>query len=439
MIAAALVALLALQQAPSAPITAIRAGTLIDGTGGAPIKNAVILVQGGRITAAGTNVTVPSGATVIDLSGETVLPGFIDAHVHLAGHTIGDGDWQHSRLTEMPSQLALLGAAHAQQTLEAGFTTVRVVGSAAFGDVALRNAISAGWIPGPRIVAAGISFGIRGGHCDETNGLQPDALGYEAGVAEGVADGVEEVRNAVRYAVKYGADVIKICATGGVLSLTDSVGVQQYTEEEMRAIVETATQLDRRVAAHAHGTAGIKAAVRAGVTSIEHGSILDAEAVSLMKQHGTWLVPTLLAGFTVESLATAGRLPPPIAAKALAIAPRQHASFKLAVDGGVRIALGTDAGVMRHGTNAREFGLMVKYGMTPMQAIVAGTSNGATLLGLDAEVGTIAAGKRADLVAVRGDPIQSIAALEHVDFVMKDGAVFKRDGQVVGRSAAGTP
>jgi len=436
---ALLAALLTLQQAPQPQVTAIRAGTLIDGTGGAPIKNAVILVQGGRITAAGTNVTVPSGATVIDLSGETVLPGFIDAHVHLAGRTIGDGDWQHSRLTEMPSQLALLGAAHAQQTLEAGFTTVRVVGSAAFGDVALRNAISAGWIPGPRIVAAGISFGIRGGHCDETNGLQPEALGYEAGVAEGVADGVEEVRNAVRYAVKYGADVIKICATGGVLSLTDSVGVQQYTEEEMRAIVETATQLDRRVAAHAHGTAGIKAAVRAGVTSIEHGSILDAEAVSLMKQHGTWLVPTLLAGFTVESLATAGRLPPPIAAKALAIAPRQHASFKLAVDGGVRIALGTDAGVMRHGTNAREFGLMVRYGMTPMQAIVAGTSNGATLLGLEAEVGTVAAGKRADIVAVRGDPIQSIAVLEHVEFVMKDGVVFKRDGQVVGRSAAGAP
>ena len=436
---AALAALLILQQPPQPQVTAIRAGTLIDGTGGAPIKNAVILVQGGRITAAGTNVTVPSGATVIDLSGETVLPGFIDAHVHLAGRTIGDGDWQHSRLTEMPSQLALLGAAHAQQTLEAGFTTVRVVGSAAFGDVALRNAISAGWIPGPRIVAAGISFGIRGGHCDETNGLQPEALGYEAGVAEGVADGVEEVRNAVRYAVKYGADVIKICATGGVLSLTDSVGVQQYTEEEMRAIVETATQLDRRVAAHAHGTAGIKAAVRAGVTSIEHGSMLDAEAVSLMKQHGTWLVPTLLAGFTVESLATAGRLPPPIAAKALAIAPRQHASFKLAVDGGVRIALGTDAGVMRHGSNAREFGLMVRYGMTPMQAIVAGTSNGATLLGLEAEVGTVAAGKRADLVAVRGNPLQNIQILETVEFVMKDGVVFKRDGQVVGRSAAGAP
>ena len=448
MVLRALVAALAIQQAPppAAPspppavVVAVRAGTLIDGTGAAPVKNAVILVQGDRITAVGTNVQVPAGATVIDLSAATVLPGFIDAHVHLAFRTLGDGDWQHAGLTEMPSELALLGAAHAQQTLEAGFTTVRVVGTAHFGDVALRNAINAGWIPGPRIVAAGISFGIRGGHCDETNGLQPEVFDHQGGIETGVADGIDEVRNAVRYVVKYGADVIKICATGGVLSLTDSAGVQQYTEDEMRAIVETATQLDRRVAAHAHGTAGIKAAVRAGVTSIEHGSILDAEAVALMKQHGTWLVPTLLAGFTVESLATAGRLPPPIAAKALAIAPRVRNSFKMAVDAGVKIALGTDAGVMRHGTNAREFGLMVRYGGTsPMQAIVAGTSSAATLLGLERDIGSIAVGKRADIVAVRGDPLQNIQVLEHVDFVMKDGKVFKRDGQVLGRSVAGVP
>ena len=438
MIRLVVAALLAVQQ-PAPPTTAIRAGTLIDGSGAAPVRNAVILVQGDRITAVGANVQVPAGATVIDLSGATVLPGFIDAHVHLASHTIGDGDWQHAGLTEMPSQLALLGAAHAQQTLEAGFTTVRVVGTGSFSDIALRNAINAGWIPGPRILGAGVSFGIRGGHCDGTNGLQPWALGREAGVESGVADGVEEVRNAVRYAVKYGADVIKICATGGVLSLTDSVGVQQYTEEEMRAIVETAAQLDRRVAAHAHGTAGIKAAVRAGVTSIEHGSILDAEAVTLMKQRGTWLVPTLLAGFTVESLATAGRLPPPIAAKALVIAPRMHNSFKMAVDGGVKIALGTDAGVMRHGTNAREFALMVRYGMTPMQAIVAGTSGGATLLGLERDIGTIAVGKRADIVAVQGNPLDNVQILQTVHFVMKDGRVYKRDGQVLGRSAAGVP
>ena len=437
MIAAALVALLAFQQTPQT--TAIRAGTLIDGTGGAPVKNAVILVQGGRITAAGTNVTVPSGATVIDLSGFTVLPGFIDAHVHLIGHIIGDGDWQHQGLVESSAQRALLGAAHAQQTLEAGFTTVRNVGADGFTDISLRNAINAGWVPGPRILGAGISFGISGGHCDGSSGFQPDIPESKGGFETGAADGVDAVRAMVRYDVKHGADVIKICATGGVLSPTDSVGVQQYTEEEMRAVVEAARMMDRRVAAHAHGLEGIKAAVRAGVTSIEHGSILDAEAVRMMKANGTWLVPTLLAGYTVDSLARAGRLPPAIAAKALAIAPRMHASFKLAVDGGVRIALGTDAGVMRHGINGREFGLMVQYGMTPMQAIVAGTSNGATLLGLESEIGTVAAGKQADLVAVRGDPIQNIAVLERVDFVMKGGVVFKRDGQVVGRSAAAAP
>ena len=433
-------ALPAQQAPPPAPVTAIRAGTLIDGTGAAPVKNAVILIQGDRITAVGANVAIPRGATVIDLSGETVLPGFIDAHVHLVGRTIGDGDWQHSGLVESPAELALLGAAHAQQTLEAGFTTVRVVGTAHFGDLALRNAINNGWLPGPRIVGAGISFGIRGGHCDETDGFWPGALGEEHGIEAGVANGEDEVRNAVRYMVKYGADVIKICATGGVLSPTDSVGVQQYTEDEMRVIVQTAAMLDRRVAAHAHGTAGIKAAVRAGVTSIEHGSLLDSEAVALMKEHGTYLVPTLLAGFTVESLANAKGLPPVIAAKALQVAPRARQSFKMAVAGGVKIALGTDAGVMRHGTNGREFELMVRYGgMAPMQAIVAGTLSGATLLGRDHDVGTVVAGKLADLVAVKGDPLQDITLLQRVDFVMKAGSVFKRDGQVVGRSAAGTP
>ncbi|MBI1967411.1 MAG: amidohydrolase family protein [Gemmatimonadetes bacterium] len=428
---------LSAQQSP--PVTAIRAGTLIDGTGTAPVRNAVVLVQGDKITAVGTNVAIPAGARVLDLSGSTVLPGFIDAHVHLIGHIIGDGDWQHADLVESPAQLTLLGAAHAHQTLEAGFTTVRNVGAGQFTDIALRDAINAGWVPGPRILGAGISFGINGGHCDNSAGYREGALAHEGTIADGAADGPDEVREAVRYNVKHGADVIKICATGGVLSPADSVGVQQYTEEEMRAIVETARMTERRVAAHAHGTAGIKAAVRAGVASIEHGSILDAEAVQLLREHSTWLVPTLMAGEGVVRLARDGRLPPVIAAKALAIAPRMERSFRMALAGGVKIALGTDAGVFTHGRNAHEFTLMVRWGMTPMQAIQAGTLHGATLLGLEQNLGTVAAGKLADLVAVRGDPLQDITVLERVDFVMKGGAVFKQDGQVVGRSAAGVP
>lgn len=420
----------------SSPTTAIRAGVLIDGTGAAPVRNVIIVVQGERITDIGHDVTIPKGATVVDLSGETVLPGFIDAHVHLIGRTLGDGDWQHSRITELPSEMTLLGAAHAQQTLEAGFTTVRIVGAPGFADIGLRNAIDAGWVPGPRIVGAGIALGAAGGHCDDTAGFNPGTFGHEADFRDGVADGVDQVRSAVRYMVKYGADVIKICATGGVLSPKDSVGLQQYTEEEMRVIVETAAMLRRKVAAHAHGTEGIKAAVRAGVASIEHGSLLDAEAVQLMKEHGTYLVPTLLAGFTAESLASTKNLPPAMAAKALAIAPMVHKSFKLAVDAGVKIALGTDAGVMRHGTNAREFALMVKYGMSPMQAIQAGTLNGATLLGRETEVGSVERGKLADLVAVKGDPLRDIAVLQHVDFVMKGGGVFKQNDRVEGRSDA---
>jgi imidazolonepropionase-like amidohydrolase len=376
----------------------------------------------------GPNVTVPQGATVIDLSNHTVLPGFIDAHVHLTGPIIGDGDWQHAGLTHSPATHALHGALHARQTLEAGFTTVRNVGAGAFTDLALRDAVAAGWVPGPRILGAGISFGINGGHCDGSAGFWPGAL-PGGRIEDGAADGVEEVREAVRYNVKYGADLIKICATGGVLSPTDSVGVQQYTEEEMRAVVAAARMLERRVAAHAHGTEGIKAAIRAGVTSIEHGSILDDEAVALLQQHGTWLVPTLMAGETVERLAREGRLPPAISAKALAIAPRLAESFRRAVRGGVKIALGTDAGVFAHGTNGHEFTLMVRGGMTPMHAIQAGTLNAATLLGVERDAGSLAPGKAADIVAVRGDPLSDITLLERVDFVMREGTVVKQDSR----------
>ena len=425
MIAAVLSLALAAQAAAPGPVTAVRAGVLIDGSGGAPVRNAVILIQGERITAVGAGLAIPAGATILDLSAYTVLPGFIDAHVHLTGRIVGDGDWQHDNLTASPAEHALIGARHAALTLDAGFTTVRNVGGYAFADVALRNAVDAGWVRGPRIVAGGVSFGVNGGHCDGSAGFWPGAF-PQGRIEDGAADGVDEVREAVRYNVKYGADVIKICATGGVLSPTDSVGVQQYTEEEMRAVVEAAHMAERRVAAHAHGTAGIKAAVRAGVTSIDHGSVLDAEAVRLMREKGTYLVPTLMAGEGVTRMAREGKLPPFIAAKALAIGPMMGRSLRLALDAGVKIALGTDAGVFPHGTNGHEFTLLVQNGMTPMQAIVAGTKTGAELLGREHDVGTVAAGKFADLVAVRGDPLTTIALLERVEWVMKGGTVVRR-------------
>jgi imidazolonepropionase-like amidohydrolase len=418
-------------------LVALRAGLLIDGTGAAPVRNAVVLIQDGRITAVGASLPIPAGVEVIDLADRTVLPGFIDAHVHLAFRTFGDGDWQHANLVMPSAERALLGAAHAQQTLEGGFTTVRVLGTARFEDVALRDAIQADWLPGPRILAAGISFGALGGHCDATGGLAVDAV-PEGGIERGVADGVDGVRAAVRYVVKHGADVVKICATGGVLSPGD-LGVQQYTEEEMRAAVETARMLGRRVAAHAHGTGGIKAAVRAGVASIEHGWLLDAEGASLMKQRGTFLVPTLSAIERGERMEKAGELPPWIAEKVRFVARRAREACRTAVSAGVPIALGTDAGVIHHGANGHEFALMSACGLSPMQAITAGTLGAATLLGREAEVGSIAAGKAADLVAVAGDPLSDLGRLEHVDFVMKAGRVAVREGHVVGRSAAGIP
>jgi imidazolonepropionase-like amidohydrolase len=424
-VAAVVTRMPAQQTAPQAapPLVAIRAGTLIDGTGAAPVRNTVIVVRGDRIEAAAPLTRLPAGARIIDLSSYTVLPGFIDAHVHLAGRPVGEGDWTHSAVTESAADDALWGAAHARITLLAGFTTVRDVGGAHFANVALKRAIDAGRVPGPRMITAGHLVGISGGHCDE-NGYAPGALGGEAGPLEGIANGADQVREAVRLQAKYGAGVIKICATGGVLSQGDEIGAQQMTEEEMRAAVETASMLGRRVAAHAHGTAGIKAAVRAGVTSIEHGSILDDEAVQLMVEHGTWLVPTLMAGEAVGGPDARG-LPDWVAEKGRRAWTAMQRSIRLAVAGGVKIALGTDAGVFPHGRNAREFALLVTVGgLTPMQAIEAGTTNAATLLGMERDVGTVEPGKYADLVAVAGDPLADITTLEHPVFVMKGGQVY---------------
>ena len=418
----ALSVLLSSLPALAGDVIAIKAGRLIDGTGAPPVDGAVVLVEDGRIAAVGADIAVPQGAHVIDLSGKTLLPGFIDAHVHLAGRYVGEGqNWENKAVRDLPQKEAILGVRNARLTLEAGFTTVRNVGAHEFSDIALRDAIREGVVPGPRILAAGHAIGITGGHCD-TNGYIP-------GVAErtpetGIADGDAEILKAVRTQVKRGADVIKFCATGGVLSEGDAVGAQQYTEEEMRVLVTEAHLTGRRVAAHAHGTEGIKAALRAGVDSIEHGSMLDDEAIRLFKAKDAFLVPTLMAQEAVETQAKSGILKDERAKKALFIAPRARESFRRAAAAGVKIALGTDSGVFQHGKNAREFVLMVENGMKPMDAILAGTKRAAELLGIEAEVGTIEKGKVADLVAVAADPLQSIATLGEPVFVMHEGQII---------------
>ena len=405
----------------------LKAAKLIDGTGAAAINNAVVVVTDNKIVAVGTSgsVTIPADAKLIDLGNATLLPGFIDAHTHLVGRVLGDPEGQDSLVRDYESFPAILSVQNARVTLMAGFTSVRNVGaSGRFDDMALRKAINEGWIIGPRMETAGHALGIRGGHCDE-NGFRPGLL--DPGIADGVADGPEQIRAAVRYQIKYGADVIKTCATGGVLSEGDAVGATQYSLEELKALVEEANKLDRKVAAHAHGTEGIKLAVKAGVASIEHGSFLDEEGARLMRERGTFLVPTMSAAEVVERAAKSGVLKGLRAEKALASAAANRHAIKLAVANKVQIALGTDAGVVPHGTNAREFELMVEWGgMSNMDAIVAGTLNAAKLLGWDKNLGTLQTGKWADIVAVSGNPLTDIHAMEKVVFVMKNGVTYRQ-------------
>jgi imidazolonepropionase-like amidohydrolase len=403
----------------------LHAARIIDGTGAAPITNGVVVITDEKIVAVGRqgSVTIPAGARTIELGDATLLPGFIDAHTHIIGRELMDPKGAESATRDHDALGAIIGVANAQKTLLAGFTTIRNVGAPQFQDMALRSAVDGGFVIGPRMQNAGNALGITGGHCDE-NGFKPGL--FDGDYKTGVADGPDAVRAATRYQAKYGADVIKICATGGVLSEGDAVGVQQYTYDEMKAIVDEATKLERKVAAHAHGAEGIKAAVRAGVASIEHGSFLDEEGAKMMAQRGTFLVPTLSAGEAAERAVTAGILTGLRAQKTHAAATAMKNGVKIAVRNGVPIALGTDAGVGSHGTNGREFGLMVEWGgMTPMQAIVAGTSNGAKLLGWEGRVGSLSAGKLADIVAVPGDPLADIHVMERPTFVMKNGVVYK--------------
>jgi imidazolonepropionase-like amidohydrolase len=413
---------------PPAPAIAIKAARLFDGRGDTAIPDAVVVVQGTRISAAGSRLPIPAGAQVIDLGDATILPGFIDAHTHVTDES--SDDWNADAvagLRRTVPESTLRAAEFARRTLMAGFTTVRDVGSGDYIDVGLRNAIASGLTAGPRMLVSVHALGARGGHCDNT-GFPYQKFGPEPGIAEGIATGPEQFRDAVRFQIKYGADVIKVCATGGVLSLGDDVGAPQLTQAEMDALVDEAHRLGRRVAAHAHGAEGAKVAVRAGIDSIEHGSFLDDEAVKMMKERGTYLVPTLMAGEYAGGRKATRKYPPEIASKATQALDGRSTAFKRAVAAGVKIAFGTDSGVSPHGHNAEEYALLVEHGLSAIAALKTGPA-AAALLNVDRMTGTIEQGKAADIVAVPGDVLRNISATEHVRFVMKDGRVYRNENK----------
>ena len=412
---------LAGQQAGQHASVVVKAGRVLDVRRGVYRDHQMILIEGDRIREVGDEREllphVPSDARVVDLSRYTVLPGLTDAHTHLTGSPYLMG---YRGLAVSVPREALLGARNARVTLEAGFTTVRNVGASGFADIALRDAINAGDVPGPRILASGPPLGITGGHCDE-NLLAPEFHFF----SEGVANGVPAVMAKVREDIKYGADLIKFCATGGVLSKGDNAEFEQYSPEEMQAIVREAHRLGRKVAAHAHGARGIKDAVLAGVDSIEHGSFIDEEDIQLMKQHGTYLVPTLYLGdWFLENYQKLG-LTDDMVAKAKLVMPAARQNVARAFREGVKVAFGTDAAVYPHGLNAHEFAVMVKLGLTPLAAIQAATVNAADLLGWSDQIGTLEPGKYADLIAVEGDPLKDVTTLENVKVVLKGGEVVR--------------
>ena len=397
-------------------VTVVRAARMLDVKTGRMVQNAVVVIEGGRIKSVGSG-EIPEDADIIDLGNLTLLPGLIDMHVHLTGDL--DKDSFNRRIREGAADAALRGARNARRTLLAGFTTVRDMASDGFSAVALMRASDRGLIESPRIFPAAHGLGITGGHCDAT-GLAPGIL--EGGPERGVADGADEILKAVRYQIKHGAKLIKTCATAGVLSFEGSVGAQQYSEEELRVMVEEAARHGMKVSAHAHGTEGIIAAVRAGVASIEHGSMLNEEAIALMKEKGTYLVPTTYLADNIPL----DVLPPHIRAKAESILPVAKESVRRAIRAGVKIAFGTDAAVFPHGDNAKEFTALVERGLTPLEAIRSATLNAVDLLGVD-DRGLIAPGRLADIIAVPGNPLEDIRVLEDVRFVMKGGKVFKHE------------
>ena len=401
-----------------APVIAIKAGHLIDGRGGPPIANAVILVQGERIVAVGTNVAIPLGTQVIDLSRATLLPGLIDLHTHITMSPGASGD----AFRQSHVDAAIMAPTYARATVAAGFTTIRDLGAPEFVDIALRNAIDRGDIVGPRIVAATMGISAIGGHGDVT-GLSPYLHDSEM---SGVADGVEEIRRKVRWEVKYGAGVIKVMATAGAMSEEESVDAALYSQEELNAVVDEARIWGRRVAAHAHGAEGIKRAVRAGVVSIDHGTFLDDEGARLMVEHGTYLVKDSYEDRWFLERAPGWGYPQIIIQKLAAIVKGHEAAFKLARKYGVKIAFGTDVGMMPHGENAKQFRDYIAWGMPPMEAILTATRNAADVLGWSDRVGAVAPGLLADIIAVPGDPLVDTTLLERVSFVMKGGQVIKQ-------------
>lgn len=400
--------------------TYIKAGRLLDPVSGRVREDAVIVVEGERVAAVGGAETeIPAGAEVINLSGSFVLPGLMDMHTHLIGHV--DPNFFNNYFRSSHREV-IGGVVHAERTLLAGFTTVRNVGAADYQDVALRDSINDGEVPGPRMAVSGPGLGITGGHCDQ-NSLNH---AFEER-ADGVADGPWAVRAMVRKNVKYGVDLIKFCATGGVFSKGTAVGQTQYTLEEMQAIVDEAHMHGRKVAAHAHGAEGIKRAIEAGVDSVEHVSFLDDEGIRMAKKTGTWLAPDIYnTEYTLE-MGAANGVPQENIDKEREVGTRQRESFAAAVEAGANLVYATDSGVYPHGDNGKQFARMVRFGMTPLQAIQAATIHSADLLGWQDRVGRIEPGYYADLIAVDGDPLQDVSELEDVDFVMKGGVVYKSD------------
>jgi imidazolonepropionase-like amidohydrolase len=410
-------------------VVVLKAARLFDGKSKTLVQNGVVIVQGNKIVDAGSNLPAPADAQVIDLGDATLSPGFMDSHTHLTLDF--SGNYNERRLREVAlnvSEQAIMATRYARTTVEAGFTTVRdlgsrFVGSREFVDVALRNSINKGVIVGPRMLVATFGIGATGGHFDSTSGFRDMLFGHEPGFSEGIADGPDAVRQAVRFEVKNGADVIKAAVSGGVLSLADEVDTPQLTPAEMAALVDEAHRLRKKVAVHCHGDQAAKEAIEAGVDSIEHGSFMKPETLTLMKNKGTYLTPTLMA--TEWILSKIDNYPPALQAKAKAAGAARSDMFRNAVKMGVKISFGTDAAVFPHGQNAKEFKLMVDLGMQPIDALKTATGNAADLFGIAQKTGTLEKGKLADVIAIPGDPTADITATERVSFVMKEGKIIR--------------